>query len=106
MKKTLLAGAVVLALSSVAMAQDIEGVKTDTITDKTPIADTTLNLKDNAEYTVTGVTNQFGLLKNSPVKGENATLILKAKGNGDINAALGDWGSKINVNRVDIFSQE
>lgn len=106
MKKTLLAGAVVLALSSVAMAQDIEGVKTDTITDKTPIADTTLNLKDNAEYTVTGVTNQFGLLKNSPVKGENATLILKAKGNGDINAALGDGGSKINVNRVDIFSQE
>lgn len=106
MKKTLLAGAVVLALSSVAMAQDIEGVKTDTITDKTPIADTTLNLKDNAEYTVTGVTNQFGLLKNSPVKGENATLILKAKGNGDINAALGDGGSKVNVNRVDIFSQE
>lgn len=106
MKKTLLAGAVVLALSSVAMAQDIEGVKTDTITDKTPIADTTLNLKDNAEYTVTGVTNQFGLLKNSPVKGENATLILKAKGNGDVNAALGDGGSNINVNRVDISSQE
>lgn len=106
MKKTLLAGAVVLALSSVAMAQDIEGVKTETIADNTPIANTTLNLKDNAEYTVTGVTNQFGLLNNSPVKGENATLILDAKGNGNINAALGDGGSNINVNRVDISSQE
>ena len=106
MKKTLLAGAVVLALSSVAMAQDIEGVKTETIADNTPIANTTLNLKDNAEYTVTGVTNQFGLLNNSPVKGENATLILNAKGNGNINAALGDGGSNINVNRVDISSQE
>lgn len=106
MKKTLLAGAVVLALSSVSMAQDIEGVKTETIADNTPIANTTLNLKDNAEYTVTGVTNQFGLLNNSPVKGENATLILNAKGNGNINAALGDGGSNINVNRVDISSQE
>lgn len=106
MKKTLLAGAVVLALSSVAMAQDIEGVKTETIADNKPIANTTLNLKDNAEYTVTGVTNQFGLLNNSPVKGENATLILKAKGNRDVNAALGDGGSNINVNRVNISSQE
>lgn len=79
MKKTLLAGAVVLALSSVAMAQDIEGVQTETIADNKPIENTTLNLKDNAEYTVTGVTNQFGLLKNSPVKGENATLILNWK---------------------------
>lgn len=106
MKKTLLAGAVVLALSSVAMAQDIEGVKTETIADNKPIANTTLNLKDNAEYTVTGVTNQFGLLNNSPVKGENATLILKAKGNRNVNAALGDGGSNINVNRVNISSQE
>lgn len=106
MKKTLLAGAVVLALSSVAMAQDIEGVQTETIADNKPIENTTLNLKDNAEYTVTGVTNQFGLLKNSPVKGENATLILNANGTGNINAALGDGGSNINVNRVNISSQE
>lgn len=50
MKKTLLAGAVVLALSSVAMAQDIEGVKTETIADNTPIANTTLNLKPKLGY--------------------------------------------------------
>ena len=106
MKKTLLAGAVVLALSSVAMAQDIDGEKTETIADNKPIANTTLNLKDNAKYTVTGLTNQFGLLNNSPVKGENATLILNAKGNGNVNAALGDGGSNINVNRVNISSQE
>lgn len=106
MKKTLLAGAVVLALSSVAMAQDIEGEQIKTIDDNKPIANTTLNLKDNAKYTVTGVTNQFGLLNNSPVKGENATLILNAKGNGNVNAALGDGGSNINVNRVNISSQE
>lgn len=106
MKKTLLAGAVVLALSSVAMAQDIEGVKTETIADNKPIANTTLNLKDNAVYTVTGVTNQFGLLNNSPVKGKNATLILNAQGTGNVNAALGDGGSNINVNRVNISSQE
>ena len=81
MKKTILAGAVVLAFSTLATAQDIEGVQTETIADNTPIANTTLNLKDNAEFTVTGVTNQFGLLNNSPVKGENATLIHKAKGN-------------------------
>ena len=106
MKKTLLAGAVVLALSSVAMAQDIEEDKTVTIPDNKPIANTTLNLKDNVKYTVTGVTNQFGLLNNSPVEGENATLILEAKGNGNVNAALGDGGSNINVNRVNISSQE
>ena len=106
MKKTILAGAVVLAFSTLATAQDIEGVQTETIADNKPIANTTLNLKDNAEYTVTGVTNQFGLLNNSPVKGENATLILNAKGNGNINAALGDGGSDINVNRVNISSQE
>lgn len=63
MKKTILAGAVVLAFSTLATAQDIEGVQTETIADNTPIANTTLNLKDNAEFTVTGVTNQFGLLK-------------------------------------------
>ena len=106
MKKTILAGAVVLAFSTLATAQDIEGVQTETIADNKPIANTTLNLKDNAEYTVTGVTNQFGLLNNSPVKGENATLILNAKGNGNVNAALGDGGSDINVNRVNISSQE
>lgn len=106
MKKTILAGAVVLAFSTLATAQDIEGVQTETIADNKPIANTTLNLKDNAEYTVTGVTNQFGLLNNSPVKGENATLILNAKGNGNVNAALGDVGSDINVNRVNISSQE
>lgn len=106
MKKTLLAGAVVLALSSVAMAQDIVGEKIETIPDNKPIANTPLNLKDNAKYTVTGVTNQFGLLNNSPVKGENATLILNAEGNGNVNAALGDGGSHINVNRVNISSQE
>ena len=87
--RKILAGAVVLAFSTLATAQDIEGVQTETIAKNTPIANTTLNLKDNAEFTVTGVTNQFGLLNNSPVKGENATLILKAKGTGNINAALG-----------------
>ena len=106
MKKTILAGAVVLAFSTLATAQDIEGVQTETIADNKPIANTTLNLKDNAEYTVTGVTNQFGLLNNSPVKGENATLILNAKGTRNVNAALGDGGSNINVNRVNISSQE
>lgn len=106
MKKTILAGAVVLAFSTLATAQDIEGVQTETIADNTPIANTTLNLKDNAEFTVTGVTNQFGFLNNSPVKGENATLILKAKGTGNINAALGDGGSDIKVNRVEITSEE
>lgn len=106
MKKTLLAGAVVLALSSVAMARDIEGVTNETIPDNKPIANTPLNLKDNAEYKVTGLTNQFGLLNNSPVKGENATLILEATGTGNVNAALGDGGSNINVNRVNISSQE
>lgn len=104
--RKILAGAVVLAFSTLATAQDIEGVQTETIADNTPIANTTLNLKDNAEFTVTGVTNQFGLLNNSPVKGENATLILKAKGTGNINAALGDGGSDIKVNRVEITSEE
>lgn len=106
MKKTILAGAVVLAFSTLATAQDIEGVQTETIAKNTPIANTTLNLKDNAEFTVTGVTNQFGLLNNSPVKGENATLILKATGTGNVNAALVDGGSDIKVNRVEITSEE
>ncbi len=106
MKKTILAGAVVLAFSSVAIAQDIEGTQAVTIPDKKAIENTTYNLKDKAEFTVTGVTNEWGLLKNSPISGENATLFLNAKGTGDINAALGHGGSNIKVHRVEITSEE
>lgn len=106
MKKTILAGAVVLAFSSVAIAQDIEGTQAVTIPDKKAIENTTYNLKDKAEFTVTGVTNEWGLLKNSPISGENATLFLNAKGTGDINAALGYGGSNIKVHRVEITSEE
>lgn len=108
MKKTLLATALMLALSSTAMAIEISGQETVKSEFKKPAyTNETINLTDGAELTVKGQANQVGLLQKTTVKGQKGSLILNviSTNDGDINAALGDGGSNIKVNRLDITSE-
>lgn len=108
MKKTLLATALMLALSSTAMAIEISGQETVESEFKKPAyTNETINLTDGAELTVKGQANQVGLLQKTTVEGQKGFLILNviSTNDGDINAALGDGGSNIKVNRLDITSE-
>ncbi len=108
MKKTLLATALMLALSSTAMAIEISGQETVESEFKKPAyTNETINLTDGAELTVKGQANQVGLLQKTTVEGQKGSLILNviSTNDGDINAALGDGGSNIKVNRLDITSE-
>ena len=108
MKKTLLVTALMLALSSTAMAIEISGQETVESEFKKPAyTNETINLTDGAELTVKGQANQVGLLQKTTVEGQKGFLILNviSTNDGDINAALGDGGSNIKVNRLDITSE-
>ncbi|CDE75795.1 outer membrane autotransporter barrel domain protein [Sutterella sp. CAG:521] len=107
-EKTLLATALMLVLSSTAMAIEISGQETVESEFKKPAyTNETINLTDGAELTVKGRTNQVGLLQKTTVEGQKGFLILNviSTNDGDINAALGDGGSNIKVNRLDITSE-
>ena len=108
MKKTLLVTALMLALSSTAMAIEISGQETVESEFKKPAyTNETINLANGAELTIKGQTNQFGLLQKTMIEGLKGSLILNviSTNDGDINAALGDGGSNIKVNRLDITSE-
>lgn len=97
-----------LALSSTAMAIEISGQETVESEFKKPAyTNETINLTDGAELTVKGQANQVGLLQKTTVEGQKGSLILNviSTNDGDINAALGDGGSNIKVNRLDITSE-
>ena len=106
MKKTLLVSALMLAFSVVAQAKDINEDTVVSIENKQPAyTNEEINLIGDIKLTVKGETNQTGFFRDTSVRGLNGSLVLNATGTGDINAALGDGGSDIKVNKLNITSE-